>query len=158
MSWVNVGAITTAKYWQYTDVLAGDCLRIRHSLSIPQQDLPWGFTGLIAQAFNYPSNIELLGIRRLYPYNEHDLFSIINPFGDRSRRIAIRGQRRYQTQIVWRVYLDVWSDVKPSIELRLDVIEDKLDLVLDAVGVDIPPNPLEITSQSFNYFYSWGII
>ena len=41
---------------------------------------------------------------------------------------------------------------------RLNSIENKLNLVLDAVGIEIPPEPLEITNQSFNYFYNWGII
>ena len=121
---------------------------IRHLLGANRDDIPYGFTGLVGQAFNFPDDIERFNIRKLFPYNEEDIFSVINPFPERPRRLAIRGQRKYQTPINWRVVIDVWqrsspyglSDISSRLQAieqkvsRLVFIESKIDLILEKLG------------------------
>ncbi len=109
MTWTNISSIRTDKNWFYSPVFTGDSIRIRHVLSVYPDQLPWRFYGLIAQVFNYPDAIELFNVRRLYPSNQHTVLVIPNPFPNRERRIAIRGQKRYRTPIVWTAFIDVWN-------------------------------------------------
>lgn len=107
MNWTNIGTITTTKDWQFTELFTGNYIRLRHSFSVPRVDLPWGFRGLIAQAFNYPNDIELLDVRKIYPQNYHDIYCVANPWVNYPRRLAIRGQKRYSTSINWNIEIDV---------------------------------------------------
>ncbi len=132
MVWTNVALINTKEGWQYTQPFVGDYVRIRHLLGVAQDDLPYGFTGLLAQAFDFENTVELYNIRKLYPFNQEDIFSVINPFPDQSRRLGIRGQKRYQTKINWRVVIDVWSGSElpdlNSINQSLDIEQQIADL------------------------------
>ena len=74
MSWFNVGFIPTSEDWQYTQPFIGDYVRIKHVLTVDKQDLPYGFTGLIAQAFDFPGEIELFNVRQLNPFNDDDIY------------------------------------------------------------------------------------
>ena len=148
MTWRNVGFLSTAEFWVYTVPFIGDYVRIAHNFNVAPEDLPYGFTGLIAQAYDFDGNVELYNVRKLYPFNENDIFPIINPFPDRPRKIAIRGQRRYETPIKWGVSIDVWEGIEAfepqSLMPRIDAIEEKIDLILskldnsDGTGSDTP--------------------
>ena len=150
MSWTSVGLITTTDDWQYTQSFVGDYVRIRHLLGAAQDDLPYGFTGLLAQAFDFENTVELYNIRKLYPFNQEDIFPAINPFPGRSRRLGIRGQKRYQTKINWRVVIDVWSGSElpdlnsinqslTDLQQQINDLSVTLNLILNAVDVPAPP-------------------
>ncbi len=130
MTWTNIGSFKTSKTWLYSSPFTGDSIRVRHILSTYPQNLPWRFSGLIAQVFGYPNAIEFFNVRRLYPKDEHDVLVIPNPFPDRERRIAIRGQRRYQTSIVWTTFIDAWDGV---INLGQESLQESLDLLAQDV-------------------------
>ena len=128
----------------------GDYVRIRHLLGTAQDDLPYGFTGLLAQAFDFENTVELYNIRKLYPFNQEDIFPVINPLTGRSRRLGIRGQKRYQTKINWRVVIDVWSGSElpdlnsinqslADIQQQINDLSVTLNLILNAVDVPAPP-------------------
>lgn len=138
MSWNSISLIVTNTEWQYTEAFEGDYVRIRHLLGANQDDLPYGFTGLIAQAFDFANSVELYNIRKLYPFNQEDVLEFINPLPTEPRRLAVRGQRKYQTKINWRVQIEVWTgSTKPDFERvnqRLDVIEAKIDELLNRSG------------------------
>jgi hypothetical protein len=158
MSWTSVGLISTTDDWQYTQPFVGDYIRIRHLLGAAQDDLPYGFTGLIAQAFNFENTVELYNIRKLYPFNQEDIFPVINPFPSQSRRLGIRGQKRYQTKINWRVVIDVWSGSElPNLNslqqqlARLPIIEEKLDQILVLIGN--PEEPQEASQAQQQFFF-----
>ncbi|MGK7949864.1 MAG: hypothetical protein AB4368_14035 [Xenococcaceae cyanobacterium] len=109
MTWKNITSIQTTKNWLYSEPFIGDSIRIRHSLT--NESTPWGFYGLIAQVFGYPNAIELFDIRKIYPKtNYHNIYLIPNPFPNRQRRIAIRGQQKYKTPITWITTIDYWSE------------------------------------------------
>lgn len=155
MTWTNISSIRTDKNWFYSPVFTGDSIRIRHVLSVYPDQLPWRFYGLIAQVFNYPDAIELFNVRRLYPSNQHTVLVIPNPFPNRERRIAIRGQKRYRTSIVWTAFIDVWEeeidlgqeDLQESINLLAQDVQDNRDLIAafdadvnnEEVNEEIPP-------------------
>lgn len=144
MAWTNLALIPTTEGWQYTEPFEGDYVRIRHLLGADKENLPYGFTGFIAQAFDFTQTVELFRIVKVYPYNQEDIFEVINPFPGQERRLAVRGQRKYQTSINWRMVIDVWnvpdapdnSEISQSLAeiqehlLRLPIIEQKLDQLL----------------------------
>ncbi len=94
-------------------------------------------------------------VRRLYPNNQHTILIIPNPFPNRERRIAIRGQKRYRTSIVWTAFIDVWEeeidlgqeDLQESINLLAQDVQDNRDLIAafdadvnnEEVNEEIPP-------------------
>ncbi len=150
MTWTSVGLISTTDDWQYTQPFVGDYIRIRHLLGAAQDDLPYGFTGLLAQAFDFENTVELYNIRKLYPFNQEDIFPVINPLTSRSRRLGIRGQKRYQTKINWRVVIDVWSRSElpdlstinqslTDLQQQITDLSVTLNLILNAVDVPLPP-------------------
>ena len=150
MTWTSVGLISTTDDWQYTQPFVGDYIRIRHLLGAAQDDLPYGFTGLLAQAFDFENTVELYNIRKLYPFNQEDIFPVINPLTSRSRRLGIRGQKRYQTKINWRVVIDVWSGSElpdlstinqslTDLQQQITDLSVTLNLILNAVDVPLPP-------------------
>ena len=150
MSWTSVGLISTTDDWQYTQSFVGDYVRIRHLLGAAQDDLPYGFTGLLAQAFDFENTVELYNIRKLYPFNQEDIFPVINPFPGRARRLGIRGQKRYQTKINWRVVIDVWSGSElpdlnsinqslTDLQQQINDLSVTLNFILNAVDVPAPP-------------------
>lgn len=157
MSWTNVGLIVTTEDWQYTQEFVGDYVRITHLLGVSQDDLPYGFTGLIAQAFDFLNTPELYRIRKLYPFNSEDIIAVVNPFPDRPRRLAVRGPRRYQTGINWRVSIDAWDIEAPinTVELvpRIDAIELKIDLILTALNIEPEPPPTTATAAQQAFFF-----
>ena len=160
MSWTNVGLVSTTDDWQYTQPFVGDYVRIRHLLGVTQDDLPYGFTGLLAQAFDFENTVELYNIRKLYPFNQEDIFPVINPLTGRSRRLGIRGQKRYQTKINWRVVIDVWSGSElPDLNsinqslARLPIIEAKLDQILILIGDNSNPEEPQGASQAQQQFF-----
>lgn len=160
MSWTNVGLVSTTDDWQYTQPFVGDYVRIRHLLGAAQDDLPYGFTGLLAQAFDFENTVELYNIRKLYPFNQEDIFPVINPLTGRSRRLGIRGQKRYQTKINWRVVIDVWSGSElPDLNsinqslARLPIIEAKLDQILILIGDNSNPEEPQGASQAQQQFF-----
>lgn len=139
MSWTSVGLIPTTDGWQYTQPFVGDYIRLRHSLGVNQDDLPYGFTGLIAQAFDFEHTVELFEIRKLYPLNQEDILAVINPFPGRSRRLAVKGQQRYQTRISWQVVIDVWqgavnAPASPDINPQLIDISTRLARIEQLLG------------------------
>lgn len=169
MTWNNVALISTTEEWQYTEIFEGDYIRLRHILGASTEDLPYGFVGLIAQAFDFSNSPELYNIRKLYPYNEEDIFPVVNPFPDRSRRLAVRGQKKYKTRINWRVAIDVWhgetrsianseceklSNILERLE-RLPVIEQKLDELLSKQN---PEAIADYEASEFNSLYFYGIL
>ena len=133
MTWTNIGSFQTSKTWLYSSPFTGDSIRVRHILSTYPQNLPWKFYGLIAQVFGYPNAIEFFNIRRLYPKDEHDVLVIPNPFPNRERRIAIKGQRRYQTAIVWTTFIDAWDGV-------ISLGQESLQQSIDSLAQDIRDN------------------
>ena len=150
MTWTSVGLISTTDDWQYTQSFVGDYVRIRHLLGAAQDDLPYGFTGLLAQAFDFENTVELYNIRKLYPFNQEDIFPVINPLTGRARRLGIRGQKRYQTKINWRVVIDVWSGSElpdlnsinqslTDLQQQITDLSITLNLILNAVDVPLPP-------------------
>lgn len=138
MSWNSIALIVTNTEWQYTEAFEGDYIRVRHLLGAATDDLPFGFTGLYAQAFDFANTVELYAIRKLYPFNAEDILELINPLPTEPRRLAIRGQRKYQTKINWRVQIEVWTgSTKPDfdeVNNRLTVIESKVDEILERLG------------------------
>ncbi len=160
MSWTSVGLITTTDDWQYTQSFVGDYIRIRHLLGAAQDDLPYGFTGLFAQAFDFENTVELYNIRKLYPFNQEDIFPVINPFPGRPRRLGIRGQKRYQTKINWRVVIDVWSGSElPDLNsinqqlARLPIIEQKLEQILELISDNSPEEPQQPSQAQQAFFF-----
>ena len=106
MPWTECGFIATMKDWQFTPPVAGSEFRIRHILGgIP----PRGWYGLIGQASIAGTTAELADVRRLWPVDEHQVLRFDPPSAwGSSRAIAIRGQRRYISNLLWHIYIDVW--------------------------------------------------
>ncbi|MEL7406331.1 MAG: hypothetical protein AAFN00_05135 [Cyanobacteria bacterium J06558_2] len=165
MSWNNLALIVTNRDWQYTQSFVGNYIRVRHILGSSRDNLPYGFTGLFAQAFDLEGDLELFDIRRLYPSQMIDVFEVTNPFPNRPRRLAFRGQTKYQTAISWQVSIDFWTgqeaasfinDIDTKIEklitennnlsLTLDLILSKLDIQKEEPK--IPP-----TTAQQNFFF-----
>lgn len=136
MSWINLTGLTTSKDWVYSKPFVSNVIRIRHFLNVPNSELPYRFYGYIGQAFNYPSNIELLGVRKLYPSNLATNLVFTNPFPDRERRIVIKGQLRHYADIQWSVLIDVWQkDNLTNAELNIvELSENSLDRISEKVA------------------------
>ena len=148
MSWKTVGLIETSGQWQTSEPFTGNVIRLRNLFSISQNDLPYGFKGLFAQAFNFPDSVELFDIRSIYPKENSKLYLVKNPFEDRPRRLAIKGQQKYETGIVWQVLIDVWTvtdsfnlgQINQSITDLSDALlkfEDRTNNNFDAVSSDL---------------------
>lgn len=106
MSWIECGFIITAKDWLFTPPVAGSEFRIRHILT---GEPPRGFYGLIAQGNISGTTPELLDVRRLWPSSERQVLRFQAPEAFANQRaIAIRGQRRFITNLQWHIYIDVW--------------------------------------------------
>ena len=132
MTWKNLTNITANKTWSYSPPFVSTLIRVRHSLNVYPDKIPYRFYGLIGQAYGYPNLIELFKVRRLYPTKQHSTFLIPNPFSNRERRIAIKGQLYYyKTPVIWHAFIDIWTGEEVSetinIEQQLDAIENKVD-------------------------------
>lgn len=142
MSWLNIAAINTTNNWQFTSEFSQEIIRLRHSIT---DEFPYGAKGLIAQSFQ-TENLELMNVKTIYPFYGNDIFYVENPF-DLPQRLAIRGQTKYQTAIVWTVYLDVWNGATNLIKNRLESLENTINshtLIL----LDIQSTLAQITNIS----------
>lgn len=169
MTWNNLALVPATDNWQYTEPFVGDYVRIRHLLGADKRDLPYGFVGLLAQAFDFANTVELFEIVRIYPYNQEDIFKVVNPFPNQERRLAIRGQRKYETNLNWQMVIDYWnapeapdnSEINQSLEeikqrlSRLPIIEAKIDLILEKLGAT---DDISNTEQQFYASYFYGLL
>ncbi len=119
MNWVNFAAINTNENWQYTPEFSGEIIRLRHSVS---GEFPYGAVGLIAQSFNYSEQLELYNVKKIFPFYGDDIITVVNPFGG-NQRLVVRGQTKYQTNISWVIYLDLWLGESNLITSKLDTLE-----------------------------------
>lgn len=115
--WVENSLIIASKDWQFSQTIQGDYVRITHEIYNPPDPsdptwLPYPWYGLIAQAEYNP--FTLMGVRRLYPsFNRGgQIFFFPSNLAINDRRIAIKGQTKWQTQTEW--YISVWT---PSIPI-----------------------------------------
>jgi hypothetical protein len=115
--WVENSLIIASKDWQFSQTIQGDYVRITHQIYNPPDPsdstwLPYPWYGLIAQAEYNP--FTLVGVRRLYPsFNRGgQIFFFPSNLAINDRRIAIKGQTKWQTQTEW--YISVWT---PSIPI-----------------------------------------
>ena len=142
MSWVNIAAINTNNSWQLTNEFSQELIRLRHSLT---DEFPYGAKGLIAQSFQTES-LELFNIKAIYPFYGDDIFYLENPFVN-PQRLAIRGQTKYQTAIIWTIYLDVWDGTSNLVKDRLAILENTINshtLIL----LDIQNTLFQLTNTS----------
>jgi hypothetical protein len=117
VAWVENTVLVTSKDWQFSQTIQGDYVRITHEIYNPPDPsdptwLPYPWYGLIAQAEYNP--FTLMGVRRLYPsFNRGgQIFFFPSNLAINDRRIAIRGQTKWETNTEWHV--TVWT---PSIPI-----------------------------------------
>ncbi len=146
--WVENSLIVTSKEWQFSQPFQGDFVKVTHEIYNPSDPsdphwLPYPWYGLIAQAEYNP--FTLMGVRRLYPsFNKGgQIFFFPDGMAINDRRIAIRGQRRWDTNTEWQT--TVWTPYIP-IQATLSLDEgSQLELspsTIDAIAIRI----LELTS------------
>jgi hypothetical protein len=107
--WVENSLIVTSKAWQFSQAIQGDYIRVVHAFMNPPDLfnpnwIPYGFKGLIAQAEYNP--FILMGVTTLFPIFDSEgviFFFPVTPAIE-DRRIAIKGQTKYErAPIEWRV-------------------------------------------------------
>lgn len=121
-TWVENSLIVTSEDWQLSQPVIGDYVRITHQImNAPDPSdpdwRPYPFYGLIAQAEYNP--FTLFGVRRLWPSLNRggQIFYFPDTPATNDRRIAIRGDRRWKTDITW--ICTVWSTHIPLVDLAL---------------------------------------
>ena len=119
MSWINLTAINTSKSWQFSPEFSGEIIRLRHQVS---GEFPYGARGLFAQNFDFQDELELLGVKKIFPFYGDDIFVVNNPFL-LPQRIAIRGQTKYETAISWLIYIDYWDGDNRLLSSQLEKLE-----------------------------------
>lgn len=117
VAWVENTVLVTSKDWQFSQTIQGDYVRITHEIYNPPDPsdptwLPYPWYGLIAQAEYNP--FTLMGVRRLYPsFNRGgQIFFFPSNLAINDRRIAIRGQTKWETNT--ELHVTVWT---PSIPI-----------------------------------------
>jgi hypothetical protein len=115
--WVENSLIIASKDWQFSQTIQGDYVRITHEIYNPPDPsdptwLPYPWYGLIAQAEYNP--FTLMGVRRLYPsFNRGgQIFFFPSNLAINDRRIAIKGQTKWETNT--ELHVTVWT---PSIPI-----------------------------------------
>ena len=116
VAWVENTVLVTSKDWQFSQTIYGDYVRITHQIYNPPDPsdpnwLPYPWYGRIGQAEYHP--FTLMGSRRLYPVfiPGGQIFFFPSNLAINDRRIAIKGQTKWETNTEWHV--TVWTPFTP---------------------------------------------